>query len=207
VWDLESRQRVQRLELPPAAGGYAAQCAAVFSPDNTRLVTMVPNHGRTQGEPLSLSLTGWDLGTGKKLGELQAKNPFLGFWEDNRVYAAAPNNTTMVLATSDGKLWVADYEKGATGETLSALTRHTHRFTCPTFSPDGKVFAVGMPVDRGLEYGVRLYSWPDGKALHTFTGHRGAITALSFSPDGKTLASGSADGTVLLWDMTAVEKK
>jgi WD40 repeat protein len=32
-------------------------------------------------------------------------------------------------------------------------------------------------------------------------GHRWPVVALAFSPEGKTLASGSADGTVTLWDV------
>jgi WD40 repeat protein len=82
----------------------------------------------------------------------------------------------------------------------------TGEFTCPTFSPDRKLLAVGVPVDRGLEFGVRLYSWPEGKVLHTFSGHRAPITALSFSADGKTIASGSDDTSVLLWDLGALDR-
>jgi WD40 repeat protein len=38
-----------------------------------------------------------------------------------------------------------------------------------------------------------------------FKGHTGPVWSVTFSPDGKTLASGSADGTAVLWDVSAVK--
>ena len=34
------------------------------------------------------------------------------------------------------------------------------------------------------------------------TGHTGCVWSVAFAPDGHTLATGSADQTVILWDVT-----
>ena len=40
------------------------------------------------------------------------------------------------------------------------------------------------------------------RAASTLTGHTDPVNAVAFAPDGGTLATGSADGTVILWDLT-----
>ena len=52
-----------------------------------------------------------------------------------------------------------------------------------------------------LDAKVRVWDVATGELQRTFTGHAGEILSVRFSADGQTLASGSADGTVLLWDM------
>jgi WD40 repeat protein len=37
--------------------------------------------------------------------------------------------------------------------------------------------------------------------MHTLEEHEGAVRSVTFSPDGELLASGSADGTVRLWNV------
>ncbi|MGK7957225.1 MAG: caspase family protein [Crocosphaera sp.] len=42
---------------------------------------------------------------------------------------------------------------------------------------------------------------------YTFTGHEKRVTSVAFSSDGKTIVSGSADGTIKLWDWDDDNKK
>ena len=61
--------------------------------------------------------------------------------------------------------------------------------------------AVGVLKKRN---DVKIWDRRDSTELATLSGHRGRVTSISLSPDGKTLASGSYDGTVVLWDISAV---
>jgi WD40 repeat protein len=196
VWNLATHKRVATLDVLTGDALGRVQVSAAFSPDNSRLVTAVAG----AAPPPALVVTGWDVKTGKKLGEFTQQNVQIA----SSAVAAANNNSGAVLATAEGKLWVADYEKGARAETVDELG--WGGVSCPTFSPEGKLFAVGAPTDKPDAFAVRVYGWPSGKLLHTFVGHRGPVTALAFSPDGQSLASGSSDTTVLLWDLTALAK-
>ncbi len=55
---------------------------------------------------------------------------------------------------------------------------------------------------RGFEW-RHLWRRCEGNALATLRGHTGAVTCLAFSSDGTLLFSGSRDGTVKRWDVSA----
>jgi WD40 repeat protein len=50
---------------------------------------------------------------------------------------------------------------------------------------------------------VRLVDVASGRETRTLAGHRAAVLCAATSPDGRTLATGSADATVLLWNLGA----
>jgi WD40 repeat protein len=69
---------------------------------------------------------------------------------------------------------------------------------CLAFSRDGSMLAVsGLDGDND----IRLLEVSSGKVRRVLTGHRAPVTSLAFSPDGRLLGSGSADTTVLVWDV------
>ena len=51
---------------------------------------------------------------------------------------------------------------------------------------------------------MRLWDVASGQPIAVLEGHTDGVWSVSFSPDGQTVASGSADATILLWDMTFV---
>jgi WD40 repeat protein len=65
-----------------------------------------------------------------------------------------------------------------------------------TFSPDGKLLAIG---DTNGE--IRLWQVKNAQQILRLKGHESWVWSVSFSPDGQTLASSSQDCTVKLWDV------
>ena len=75
---------------------------------------------------------------------------------------------------------------------------------CPyalAFSPCGRYLASGSWWAGTEKVSIRLWDIATCENIHTFWGHPTDVQDLAFSPDGALLASGSADGTILLWDM------
>src|SRR5262249_11249300 len=71
------------------------------------------------------------------------------------------------------------------------------------FSPDGKTLVTDSGATPWYDNNGSLHLWEvtTGKPRGKLTGHSGRVSSLSFSPDGRLLASGSADTTVLVWDV------
>ena len=93
----------------------------------------------------------------------------------------------------------------ATGEHQKTFTGHVGSVESLCWSPDGQTLASGGGHSGGEpgwpDYKVRVWDVATGELQRTLTGHTDEVLNVRFSADGQTLASGSADGTVLLWDM------
>jgi PKD repeat protein len=64
-----------------------------------------------------------------------------------------------------------------------------------TFSPDGKLLALG----RGFD--VEVWDIVQQKQVASLSGHEKYVFSVAFSPDGRLLASGSPDGRAIVWDV------
>lgn len=93
----------------------------------------------------------------------------------------------------------------ATGEHQKTFIGHVGSVESLCWSPDGQTLASGGGHSGGEpgwpDYTVRVWDVATGELQRTLIGHTGEILSVRFSADGQTLASGSADGTVLLWEM------
>ncbi len=122
--------------------------------------------------------------------ERRMKYTLMGHIEFVNCLAFSPDGRFLASGSIDRtvQIWKVD-----TGEHLLTLYDTTRVFSV-AYSPDGRYLAsaVGMK--------VRIWDPSNGEALLTLLGEDEYVNAVAFSPDGEQLATGSANGTVALWN-------
>ena len=164
-----------------------------FAPDGSELVS-VGSDGQ---------IIWWDTINGTTSRDLQI--------EGGPLNSADLSATASVLATigRDGMVRVWDL---ATGEQIQSIGPGEDTKLVVAISADGGLVAAGdgpnievwdaqtgEPVQRLEGY------WEDEESQDTWLGHDEEVTSLAFSPDGLYLASGSADTTIVFWDLETGE--
>jgi WD40 repeat protein len=174
IWDFESGKEQRSFQAVPDS-----PCRMVLSPDGKTLaVSYHPVDEGTIGPPRPRPSRLWDLATGKELHTLEGDYGDMVFSPDGRL-----------LITDTGNVW-----ETATWKRVAALPREPRMRTI-AISRDGRFLAAIVSGDVIQVWDVA--TWTRRKE---FKGHRDSPTILTFTPGGQLL-SGSADTTVLAWDL------
>ncbi len=114
----------------------------------------------------------------------------LSFSNDGKYLASASRDGTI-------RLWKMDHSKKFyLDNPIQIIKDHQAPVLAVRFSPTSAIFA-----SCGEDAKVRLWR-NDGVPFNTFgSGHHKWITCLCFSPDGERIVTGSADRTLIIWNI------
>jgi len=112
-----------------------------------------------------------------------------------KVLALSSQGLALVRDSSSRAVSVQDATSGALLATVATTTLQA--VTGGSFSDDGRCFAL-----VGDDRTARVYTSVDGSRIVTLEGHAGAVLTACFIEGHTRLLSGSADGSVRLWDAT-----
>jgi WD40 repeat protein/beta-lactamase regulating signal transducer with metallopeptidase domain len=138
--------------------------------------------GRLTSRPRPVRL--WDVATGKQRHQLKGAHGDMAFSPDGRFFVTASRT---VWETATGKRVAALPD----GPSIRALA----------FSRDGRFLATAVAGEV-----IQVWEVATWKKRNEFKGHRDPLTALAFTPGGQLL-SGSADTTVLAWDLPRRDRR
>ncbi len=125
------------------------------------------------------------------------KMTFTGHIEEISQVLFSPDGDMLASRSYDGSVRIRDIHTGESKMTISTPMEIFWREML--FTDNGKLIAIRS------EFGfIHLWNVTDGQYQKTLVGHTSFIKNLFLSADKQTLASHSGDGTILLWDMTAI---
>lgn len=194
IWESATLNEIQSLE------GHGDCVMAALSADGRMLATA------SQDGTARL----WNAVTGELQGELeitpgiQATSPHLGF------PVFAPDGRRLFAGGGDGRVRTWSLPGREPGPSWTA---HRGFVGALDVSPDGALVATGgmhpdgaaRRPDKTWDNAIRFWDAATGTLLLELDGHLLSVCRCRFSPDGRRLATGAWDGSVLVWDLAALE--
>jgi WD40 repeat protein len=199
LYEADQGKLLRRLErLPLKEGHYWHFWDLAFSPDGQTLAIIgsgSPSFSRGGGTPAE-GVYLWDVAGGKK-------QPL--FWGKPEAGSVAFSSDSRCLLIANDRQPVRLVEVTSGGERCK-LERSADTTPPYVFSPDGKLLACARRGQGLRDSPILLWDLITGQPLRTLPGHQDRVLSLAFTPDGKRLISGSADTTLLIWDVRDVQK-
>lgn len=116
--------------------------------------------------------------------------------------AFSADGKLLVSTSDDEKANVYDVEKQ---KPLGFYKGHERPTNCALWAvPNIVVSGGGGRAQKKND--VKIWDRRDGMELATLSGHQGRVTSITLGADGKMLISGSYDGRIIFWDISAVIK-
>ena len=143
----------------------------------------------------------WDAATGALLSVFR---PPSGPGNDGKLYAVAMLPDASLFATGG---WSAGNEvylvRRNDGRIVHRLPGLPEVVTHLSFSPDGRMLAVGLAGRNGVRVFQAVDAWTGARELAGDAQLAGEVNATAWAPDGKTLVVSSADGYVRAYEATS----
>ncbi len=156
----------------------------VFAPDGITLAVSVGRHGAQL----------WSVPEGRFLTTLH-QIPQLNENISTSKIAISPDGEWVVVGKSNwAKLWSLPTREYQGDFDISPNNNNT--IYSVAISPSSEILALGFNTGS-----LQLIKISDRTTQVNFTPRTNTITDLTFSPDGNKLISGSADGTITIWDV------